>query len=150
MRKDYYTLLSLTKKGFRYGVIVTSLTDKEEDAIDRGDTITIERGNCTFTISPKDIYVYGEIDFNNKSEDMSVIADLNWFATYEDYGMCMPANYDYKTHSARSPFNIPQWIDTTCCEKAAQYAHGFIGKPKRTVIFKSVYGRVKPSRKLLC
>lgn len=148
-RKDYYTLLSLTKKGYKYGVVVTSLTERDEELLDEGKTIVIERGNCIFTISPKDIYVYGEIDFNNKSEDMSVIADLNWFDTYQDHGLPIPARYHYKTHTATSRFNVAEWVDTTCPEKAAQYAHGFIGKPQRTIIFKSVYGKVKSARELL-
>lgn len=148
IRKDYYDITSFIRKGYRVAVVMTSLTEKEELAIDDGKTIQLDRGNCTFYVGPKDVYCYGEINFHNHSEDMDVISEFPWFNTYEDHGVCIPARYNYETHTAKTE-NKLQWFDTTRPERIAQYAHGFIGKPKRTIIFKCRDAKRVTTKRLL-
>lgn len=125
-------------RGKTKAVIFTSLTDDEDKALDANLTITIERGNLKCTVSPNAVYAYGEIDFSMDSDDMLVLSDFNWFSFYQDHGFWMPANYDYKNHCCYSPTKKAQWFDTVCPEKVAQYIHGYIGKPKKTLIFKVI------------
>lgn len=115
---------------------MTYLTDKEEQLLDSNRIIDIERGNCTFHISPMDIIAYGAIDFTDGSDDMIRMEDFKILDHLIERGMAMPASYDYETHSCLSPTSKPQHYDTTCPEKYLQYVHGFLGKPKITVIFK--------------
>lgn len=115
-------------------IIMTSITKAEEELLDIQRYIDIVRGNMKFNITLDSTHYYGNIDFSNNSEDMRIIAGANWFKTLPQ-GKVIPANYDYKTHSAETDINCYRWYETFKPELIAQYAHAVIGKPKRTIIF---------------
>ena len=117
---------------------MTYLTEQEEKLLDEGKTIIISRKNTDFTIRPIDLVAYGKIDYSDDSEDLDTISQFNWFRN--DNKMCgfvMPSEYDYKTHSVTSDIKGGRKFDTTQCDIVAQYIHGCIGKPERTIIFNS-------------
>ena len=139
VREDYYSLVSKkTVSKQNESVVMTYITEAEEKAIDKGKTITLKRGNLKFTIQPSNIYCYGEIDFNNDSEDMDVISTFNWLDHLITRGVCVPSNYDYNKHECISINKRPMWYDTTKCELYAKYVHACLGKPKRCLIFRDV------------
>ena len=133
----YCTIVSRIDKTKRKSIIITSITQDEENELDKNHSITIIRGKKKFNINPNDIECYGIIDFHSGSEDMDTIADFNWLDHLSFCGIWVPANYDYEEHCAYSTIKVPKWYDTTRPEIVAQYCHGIIGKPERCVIFKS-------------
>lgn len=116
---------------------MTSITEKEEKLLDANKTIQITRGNREFIIEPTNIICYGEIDYSNSSEDLDFIAQLDWYKTNSFCGFIMPSEYNYEDHTVTADIKGGRRFDTTQCDLVAQYAHGCIGKPKRTVIFKN-------------
>lgn len=137
--KNFYTMVSRFDGPISIHTIMTYLTKDEEVDIDNKKTITIQRGSREFTISPRDIYCYGEIDFNTGSDDYKELAKLKFLNHLCFCGVWIEANYDYKNHCCYSPIKRKQWYDTTRPEIVAQYTHGILGKPKRCIIFNHRY-----------
>lgn len=137
-REDYYCLKLPSDKGRDKAIIITSITDEEDKLLDKGESIIIKRGEATFLVEPRNVYCYGAIDFKSGSEDMEVIADMNWFSSCIDIGFPLPGDYNYEKHCCYTTGKKPTYYDTTSPERVAQYCHAFIGKPSKTVIFKIV------------
>lgn len=138
-RDDYYCMVSKKRLDKRTeSVVMTYITEQEENLIDEGNNIIIHRGNQNFKVKASDIYCYGIIDFNNNSEDMDIISTFSWLDHFTIKGVCLPANYNYNKHQCVSINKKPMWYDTTKCEELARYAHGYLGKPERTLIFRQV------------
>lgn len=144
VRKDYFTMTYRIKGRVVESLVMTSITEKEENDIDDEKSIVITRGDIMFTIHPRDIECYGEINFNKGSDDYDKLAMFPWLDHLTIRGVSIPSRYNYDKHSGYRviPSKYLTWIDTTCPEKLAQYAHGFIGKPNRVVIFKRTTNRV--------
>lgn len=139
VRKDYYSLIAKKLLNKRTeSVVITYITEKEEKLIDEGKTIEIKRGNCKFVIQPSNIYCYGIIDFHSGSEDSDVISTFTWLDHLITRGVCIPANYNYDKHECISKNKSPMWYDTIKCEDYVRYAHGYLGKPERTLIFRQI------------
>ena len=143
-RDDYFTMIRHIRDVNSYTVNMTGISEKEEEAIDDNKVLFLDRGGCTFEVSVKNIICYGEIDFNKNSDDFYELADLEWCGNDSMRGVDIPARYDYPTHTCKTPVKCIQTFDTMRFELVAQYAHGFLGKPKRVAIFKTkVYGSKK-------
>ena len=127
-----YPSTSATKKI----VIVTYLTKEEEDTLDEVGLLTIKRGKLTFEIEKKDVYCYGEIDFNKGSDDYEMLAEQRWFDDCTMLAVTVPSDYDYENNVIESDIKGGRWYDTTRVEVVSQFYHGRLGKPKRTIIFK--------------
>lgn len=121
--------------------IIAPLTKTQEDALDNGEEIILTVNTTTFKVSPHTCYCYGEIDFNDISDDLDVIASLKLFSNDMDCGVIIPANYDYTTHTAKSPDKYIRQYDTTNVADILQYYHACIGKPKRTIVFRHKWKR---------
>lgn len=118
---------------------MTYINEKEEELIDNGKELNIERNGKTYKIKPNQIYCYGEIDFSDNSEDNQKINTfdcLNYLDGFTGISIC--SNYDYNNHICLS--NIPeyQWTHTWNLSKLCQYAHGCLNKPKRVLMFKHI------------
>lgn len=117
------------KRGER-PVIITAISEEEEKRIDDNETITIERDKAKFTVSKKNIYGYGHIDFSNNSNDKEDINHFNFLDTLDFGGY--PINViDYDKgiftgswYATWSPFNV------------CQLMHAYLGKPERVCIFR--------------
>lgn len=112
-----------------------SITEEEEHMLDEGYLKTTKNG-IEFDIPANKVICYGEIDFNNGSDDLHVIENMNWLNHLLALGICVPANYNYKEHCCYTPIAKMKWYDTTNPAIVAQYVHGRLGKPKRCCIFK--------------
>lgn len=133
--KDFYTMVSRFDGPASIHTIMTYLTKEEEVKLDNKETIEIDRGFRHFTISPRDVYCYGEIDFHNGSDDYKELAKMKFLNHLCFCGVWIEANYDYDKHCCYSPIKRKQWYDTTRPEVLSQYTHGILGKPKRCIIF---------------
>lgn len=112
------------------------IDENEEKLIDNIDkhTLTFHRGDRTFSVSMKDIYCYGEVDF----EDEDILNRISKFK-FLDYlgavGVHIYSGYDYKTHSCSSPKSCCLWTETWNPAELAKMAHGYLDKPKRILLF---------------
>lgn len=119
-------------------VIIAKLTNKEEEELDNGNSIQIKVDAISYNIDPKNVYCYGDIDFNHSSDDYKLISTFRWLEHLIFRGICVPSNYNLKTHSCASHNHKPMWYDTVRPEIVTEYAYGCIGKPKKVIIFKDV------------
>ena len=135
--KTYFTLITkainkLCKESF----IMTGITEKEFDKLEKGYNIELERGNLTFDIAPDDICCFGNIDFTEGSEDCDTLDTFNWFDGLGVKGVSIPANYNYKHHQCLSDRKFNRWTETFVISKFCRYVHGVLGKPNYTLIFR--------------
>lgn len=130
------TICSRIDKTNRFSVNITYITREEEEQLDNEKTITIKRDNILYTIDPKSIFCYGEIDFHTSSDDYHTIEDFDWLKHVND-SVAIPSrlNYDNNTAYCRKRNTTYMWFDTFNSAAIAQYLHCRIGKPKRTLIF---------------
>ena len=134
--QDYYVLISRIDKSYREQVIITYITEEEEQQLDEGKQLTLERGNASFQVHGNNIYCYGEVDFHEGSDDCKQIATFN-FLDYLDWkGVILPSDYHYDTHTCHSPIKSYRWYETWSPEILARYAHGCLNKPERIVLFR--------------
>ena len=73
------------------------ISEKEELALDKGMLVT-KRDDFMFTIDKSTVICYGEIDFNDGSDDFEVIQGMNWLDHLGSLGVCVPSDYNYKEH----------------------------------------------------
>ena len=134
--QDYYVLTSRTDISRKEQVIMTYITEEEEQKLDNNEELILERGEVSFNIQCNNVYCYGEVDFNKGSDDCKKIATF----TFLDYlglkGIALPSDYHYDTHTCHSPFKSYRWYETWSPEILARYAHGCLNKPKRIVLFR--------------
>lgn len=120
-------------------IYMTDINIADEETLKHGEPIYIERDGIKFSIDPRNVYCYGETDFEDEnSEDLEYIDTFNWFDCLVEKGVMIPSNYDYKTHTAISDLKIPRWTETFSPAKVTQLVHGMLGKPKRIIIFSHV------------
>ena len=136
---DYYSISNKRRLDKHYeGVVMTYICEEDENNIDCGKNIIIKRGNLSFDIKPSDIYCYGVIDFDKDSEDMEKMRSFSWLDNDILKGFCVPANYDYSTHTCISYNQFPLWYDTFRTDIIAKYVHACLRKPERTLIFRHI------------
>ena len=119
--------------------IMIPINEKEELLIDNIDkqTLHFHRGNRTFSVQMKDIYCYGEVDFTDK-DTLDKINDFKFLDYLEEVGVRIYSNYDYETHSCSSPTEYCLWTETWHPAVLAKMAHGYLGKPKRILLFSQI------------
>lgn len=141
IQKDYKILASLSdnKNSYKERIVITWISKEEEALLDEGKELKIERGNRKFVINEYNTYCYGIIDYKLGSNDSNVIATFNFLDSLIFRGVFVPSNYDYDTHSCTSPKPFYQHYETWRPEVLAQYCHGVLGKPKRTVLFRQIW-----------
>jgi len=120
-------------------ILLTYLTEEEEQELEEKQVITINRKNKEYTIYNRSIYCFGDVDFSNSSDDYYDIAELNILSNLTFAGIKIPANYDYINNSIKSDTNYVKWYDTVYIEDVVQYCHGLLGKPKKVLLFKYNY-----------
>ncbi len=135
-----FLILSRNKVGkSTKATIMIAIDEDEEKIIDNIDKsiISFTRGNKTFEVTMKDIYCYGEIDF----EDKNTLDKINTFK-FLDYlgnsGIYIYSNYDYEHNAVNTPKKHPMWTETWSPLQLIKYAHGRMGKPQRVLLFNQI------------
>ena len=90
--QDYYVLISRIDKSCREQVIITYITEEEEQQLDKGKQLTLERGNASFQVHGNNIYCYGNGDFNESSDDCKQIATFNFLDYLDLKGVMLPSD----------------------------------------------------------
>lgn len=119
-------------------ILMIPINEEEELLLDKGKTLNIDRGKLRLSIAPKDVQFYGEIDFTEGSDDLEEIDTAKWFVNPSIPNVCIPSDYDYKTHTCNSPLKAYRWYDTCSPAKIVKYKHACLGKPERVLIFKYI------------
>lgn len=137
--KDYHIVhFNKTNRLNKEIIVMTSISKEEEDLLDEGKDIEINRGNRTFIIKHKKLYCYGEVDFTNGSNDLTEINTFNFLEHLDNFtGVCICSDYDYEHHECHSPIEQYRYIHTWQPAKLCQYAHACLKKPKRIVLFRT-------------
>lgn len=112
------------------------INEQEEKCIDdiKDSTLKFQRGNMSFSVRMRDIYCYGEVDFTNE-EDLNQIDSFDFLDHLGAKGICIWSQYDYKTHSCKTPNKRILWTETWRPAVVAQIAHGRLAKPQRILLF---------------
>lgn len=112
------------------------ISEQEEKRIDniKDSTLKFQRGDMSFSVKMRDIYCYGEVDFTDK-EDLNQIDSFDFLDHLGARGIYIWSQYDYKTHSCRTPNKRILWTETWSPSVVAQIAHGCLGKPQRILLF---------------
>ena len=116
--------------------VMIPIDEEEEKLIDNIDksTLKFNRGNKSFSISMKDSYCDGEVDFEDK-DTLNQINEFKFLDYLCEVGVHIYARDDYKTHSCSSPKRCCLWTETWSPSQLAKMAHGYLGKPKRILLF---------------
>lgn len=116
-------------------IVMESITEQEENRIDNSKTyygdIRFERDNKIIA-QAKDIYLYGELDFNNP-EDIHNIELCNLI---NPNGEWIYSNINYDEGNFTTIDGIPKQFQTSDAIKWFKYCHILIGKPKRIIVYK--------------
>lgn len=130
------TILNHSKEGT---IVLQVLTDKEEKQIDRSEK---EYGELVYIfdkkykIGPRNIYLYGDINLNNKE-------DINLIGKFQNV-ICEPlspsnfiySNINYETGQVKSDERgIYKGYSTTNYMKWFIFNYLLIGKPKKIIIY---------------
>ena len=116
--------------------IMIPINEEEEKLIDDIDKqiLKFHRGNRSFSVSIRDIYCYGEVDFNDK-DTINQIEDFKFLNYLGEIGVHIYSRYDYNTHSCSSPKRHLLWTETWHPVDLVKMAHGYLGKPQRILLF---------------
>lgn len=134
--KDFSVLVSHIDRNIREQVVMTYISEEEENVLDEGKQLTIERGDASFIIHKNNVYCYGEVDFSIDSLDCQQIATFNFLNFLLGVGVKIPSDYDYENHECHSPIRHYRWTETWSPEVLARYAYACLNKPKRVALFK--------------
>lgn len=133
---DFQILTSLIKSNKKEQVILSYLSEEDEKLLDKNSPIIITRGNHTFNITKNQVYCYGDVDFSEDSDDLYEIDNFKFLDSIGAYGIKIPSNYNYDTHSCSSPFKYYMYKETWSPAELTRYHHGCLGKPNKIILFK--------------
>lgn len=116
--------------------IMIPINEKEESMIDNiGKSIlSFERDGITFNVTMRDIYCYGEIDLTDEDTCYD-IQNFNFLDYLGAVGIHIYSRYNYETHTCKSPTRHLLWTETWNPLTLFKMAHGYLGKPKRILLF---------------
>lgn len=119
--------------------IMIAISEDEETTIDNiGDSnINFTRGNRIFSVTMKDIYCYGEVDFNDE-DILNKINSFKFLNHLDAKGVNIPAGYNYNTNTCDSTSRRLKWSETWSPAELAKFAHGCLNKPKRILLFNQI------------
>lgn len=115
-----------------------AITEKEEQRIDNAPKYYGEIRHVRsdgYVIPAKDIYLYGEIDFNNE-DDINNIKRCNLIDMNLNTCNWIYSNFDFKKGCFTTINNIVKGSPTWNALEWFKYKYVLIGKPKRIIIYK--------------
>lgn len=128
----------------KHCIIIAPITEEQELELDNAKPIDFNFPNKTIRISSNDVIFYGNIDFNNGSEDMETLSEVNWLSNFIEKGICIPADYNYDEHVCYSPLPSYRYTQTFRPEVLTKYKYACLGKPDRCIIFNyNIHGTFK-------
>lgn len=117
-------------------VILTYLTEEEENVLDETNEIKLKRANQTFSIRKNNIYCYGDVDLREGSDDSYEISNFDFLDYLNGIGVKIPSDYNYEKHECHSPIPKYRITETWRPDVLVRYAHGCLNKPKKILLFR--------------
>lgn len=116
--------------------VMIPIDEDEEKLIDNIDksTLAFHRGKRSFSVSMRDIYCYGEVDFEDENV-LNQIKEFKFLEYLQETGIKICADYNYKTHTCKSSKPYILYTETWNPAELAKRAHAYLGKPKRILLF---------------
>lgn len=117
-------------------VYIRPISQEEEDRIDKS---SIYYGNIRYEredeiIAANQIYLYGEVNFNNQ-EDIDV---LDAFNLIDYFGSYVYDRFNYDTGTVTTDkTEIIKRVLTSDCIARFKFCHCLIGKPERVIVYKA-------------
>ena len=133
--KELALLLSRTEDLYNNVMYMSYLTDEEEQELEENKEIHITRDNRTFFIDAKNIFGFGEMNFDEDSVDIDILDSQRWFSPNDSRGRIIPV-FDYKRALIKKENGSLKTFETWCNSEIAKYAYCCLGKPKKAIIFK--------------
>lgn len=123
-------------------LMLEELSEEDERFIDETAETSDEMyflkkiGKNTFKIPARDIFLYGEIDVNNKS-DLQLLQKTDIITQEVNQAAYIPSNFDYETGNVfADKDDIYKTHDTWNKIDWFKFNHCLIGKPKRIIIYR--------------
>ena len=123
-------------------LMLEELSEEDERFIDETAETSDEMyflkkiGNNTFKIPARDIFLYGEIDVNNKS-DLQLLQKTDIITQEVNQAAYIPSDFDYETGNVFADKDgIYKTHDTWNKIDWFKFNHCLIGKPKRIIIYR--------------
>lgn len=115
-----------------------AITEKEEERIDKAPKYYGEIRHIRsdgYIIPAKDIYLYGEVDFNN-SDDVNNIERFNLIDT--DLNVCnwIYSNFDFDKGCFTTIDGISKGTPTWNALRWFMYKYVLLGKPQRIIVYR--------------
>lgn len=133
-------------------LVMEELSEQDEAEIDNSAELTDgmcfmkKVGNQYVRIPSRDIFLYGEIDINNKA-DLELIKKADIITQEVNMAANIPSNFDYENGIVRSnKEGIFKTHDTWNKIDWFKFNHCLIGKPKRIIIYRIHKSYVKRNR----
>lgn len=126
-------------------VVMLEINKEQEEQLDSGKTLLLERGGVSFRIEPDFCLGYGELDLSPNSEDVIKIDNGDWYNRLY-IRQFMPSEYNYETHSVTSDIKGGRWYDTSRPRTYLPYLYACLNKPKRVCIFREYIDVVAMNR----
>lgn len=121
-------------KNHRIPVVMEPITEEQELRIDKSakyyGAIQFERKDGVI-VAAKDIYLYGEVDFNNDDLDL-----IERFKLIDEDGNWIYSNFDYEKGNFTTIDGIAKGYPTWNLINWFKYCHVLIGKPQRIIVYK--------------
>ena len=118
--------------------IITGIDENEYKKLKASNDLHLIRGNCEFDVTPDDVLCYGEIDFNEGSDDCKELDTFNWLEHLDAKGVSIPSRYNYSKHECSTDRKYILWTETWKNSTLCRYLHGCLGKPQFTLIFREI------------
>lgn len=127
-------------KGKSFIVMMESITEKEEERIDKSSKYYGEirhvKDDGTI-ISAKDIYLYGEVDFN-KEDDLLNIERFNLIDNNIEARNLIYANFNFDKGSFKTVNGVAKTYPTWNPILWFMYNYVLIGKPERIIVYRKI------------
>lgn len=133
--KDCIIVDSHVTKGSTHKVIMTSITEEQENILDKDGQLTLDVNGLKCIVNKNNVYCYGVVDFTKGSDDLKEIAKFTFLDYRSDSGVVIPASYDYEKHECVSKKPFYMITETFKPDVLVKYKHACINKPERIVLF---------------
>lgn len=140
--RDYMHLFTPNAGYDKTYAYVIGVTKEQEDKLVENGKLSITKGDKVFEVNLDHCFCYGNIDFTTNSDDLNEIDESGMFEKY-DIKFVLHSNYDYATHTCKTPYKYVMWYDSWDIKKILQYIHGCLNKPERVLIFKNTTAETK-------
>lgn len=111
-----------------------SISEEEENRIDKSKIYfgDIRYETKDFIVKSDDIYLYGEVDFDNEDD----LFNITKFNLINERGNHIYSTFDYNKGSFVTKDGVPKMYETWDPILWFKYCHCLIGKPKRIIVYK--------------